>query len=171
MAKDSPKSEVLKKKKGIPAGGSGNGGRPAVKREIAEGKAKVKREEEGQASVSMEKRKAGQKAPTPSPGQASREFYETLLKQKPDSHMAQEWCLAHGVLGAAEAEALYKRVCKRKGIQPAAHAPALSSSPAKKRKSASTGKARPKSSLPKEADADTGFEQSGVFEGVGTTGF
>lgn len=46
--------------------------------------------------------------------------------------MAQEWCLAHGVLGAAEAEALYKRVCKRKGIQPAAHAPALSSSPAKK---------------------------------------
>lgn len=46
--------------------------------------------------------------------------------------MAQEWCLAHGVLGPAEAEALYKRVCKRKGIQPSAHAPALSSSPAKK---------------------------------------
>lgn len=48
------------------------------------------------------------------------------------SHMAQDWCLAHGVLGMEKAEALYKRVCKRKGLQPSAHAPALSNSPTKK---------------------------------------
>ncbi|CAN0494433.1 unnamed protein product, partial [Ectocarpus sp. 12 AP-2014] len=65
-------------------------------------------------------------------GQADRCFYETLLKQKPESHMAQDWCLAHGVCGAAEADALYKRVCKRKGLQPLAHAPSLSHSPVKK---------------------------------------
>eukprot|EP00903_Cladosiphon_okamuranus_P009211 g8796.t1 len=166
MAKDSPKSEVVKKK--VPHAG-GSGSRPHVKGEV-DGKAKVKREQEGQAPA-IEERKAGQKVAMVMPGQATREFYESLLKQKPESHMAQEWCLAHGVLGAAEAEALYKRVCKRKGIQPAAHAPALSSSPAKKPKSSSTGKGRPKSSLPKEVDADTGFGPSGVFEGVGTTGF
>ncbi|CAM9144510.1 unnamed protein product [Ectocarpus sp. 6 AP-2014] len=105
-------------------------------------------------------------------GQADRCFYETLLKQKPESHMAQDWCLAHGVCGAAEAEALYKRVCKRKGLQPLAHAPSLSNSPVKKVKRSSLGgKSRPRSSLPKEVDADTGFDASGVFEGVGTTGF
>ncbi|CBJ33090.1 conserved unknown protein [Ectocarpus siliculosus] len=105
-------------------------------------------------------------------GQADRCFYETLLKQKPESHMAQDWCLAHGVCGAAEADALYKRVCKRKGLQPLAHASSLSSSPVKKvKRSSAGGKSRPRSSLPKEMDADTGFEASGVFEGVGTTGF
>lgn len=46
--------------------------------------------------------------------------------------MAQDWCLSYGVCGAAEAEELYKRVCKRKGVQPSAHAPSLSNSPVKK---------------------------------------
>ncbi|CAM9340369.1 unnamed protein product [Ectocarpus sp. 4 AP-2014] len=127
---------------------------------------------EREEAVLMEKRKAGQKLATPPPGQADRCFYETLLKQKPESHMAQDWCLAYGVCGAAEADALYKRVCKRKGLQPLAHAPSLSNSPVKKAKrSSSGGKSRPRSSLPKEMDADTGFGASGVFEGVGTTGF
>ncbi|CAM9475561.1 unnamed protein product [Hapterophycus canaliculatus] len=84
--------------------------------------------------------------------------------------MAQDWCLTHGVCGMAEAEALYKRVCKRKGLQPSAHAPALSNSPTKKGKGSSGGKGRPRSSLPKDMEADTGFEAGGAFEGVGTTG-
>jgi len=42
--------------------------------------------------------------------------------------MAQDWCLAHGVCGVAEAEALYKLVCKRKGLQPSA----MNNSPMKK---------------------------------------
>ncbi|CAM9843747.1 unnamed protein product [Pylaiella littoralis] len=106
-----------------------------------------------------------------SQGQADRVFYETLLKQKPESHMAQDWCLSYGVCGAAEAEELYKRVCKRKGVQPSAHAPSLSNSPIKKLKSSSGAKSRPRSRLPKDVEADTGFEASGAFEGVGTTGF
>ena len=35
--------------------------------------------------------KPGQKYPTPTPGFGDRVFYETLLRQRPDSAMAQEW--------------------------------------------------------------------------------
>ena len=42
--------------------------------------------------------KDGQKNPTPTPGNGDRVFYETLLKQRPDSVMAQEWCMYNGVL-------------------------------------------------------------------------
>jgi hypothetical protein len=35
--------------------------------------------------------KKGQKFPTPTPGFGDRVFYETLLRQRPDSAMAQEW--------------------------------------------------------------------------------
>ena len=35
--------------------------------------------------------KPGQKFPTPTPGFGDRVFYETLLRQRPDSVMAQEW--------------------------------------------------------------------------------
>ena len=44
------------------------------------------------------KAKDGQKHPTPTPGNGDRVFYETLLKQRPDSVMAQEWCMYNGVL-------------------------------------------------------------------------
>jgi hypothetical protein len=37
--------------------------------------------------------KPGQKHPTPTPGVGDRVFYETLLRQRPDSVMAQEWCV------------------------------------------------------------------------------
>lgn len=35
--------------------------------------------------------KPGQKFPTPTPGFGDRVFYETLLRQRPESAMAQEW--------------------------------------------------------------------------------
>ena len=38
-----------------------------------------------------EEHKPGQKHPTPTPGVGDRVFYETLLRQRPDSAMAQEW--------------------------------------------------------------------------------
>ena len=38
-----------------------------------------------------EELKPGQKFPTPTPGMGDRVFYETLLRQRPDSEMAQEW--------------------------------------------------------------------------------
>ena len=52
--------------------------------------------------------KSGQKFPTPSPGNGDRVFYETLLKQKPESEMAQEWCVLYGVLEPDDASRLQK---------------------------------------------------------------
>ena len=40
-----------------------------------------------------EELKPGQKFPTPTPGFGDRVFYETLLRQRPESAMAQEWCV------------------------------------------------------------------------------
>jgi hypothetical protein len=39
----------------------------------------------------VEELKPGQKFTTPTPGFGDRVFYETLLRQRPDSEMAQEW--------------------------------------------------------------------------------
>jgi len=50
----------------------------------------------------------------PSPGFADRVFYESLLQQRPDSHMAQEWCVQYGILEYDDAAKLYKAICKRK---------------------------------------------------------
>jgi len=55
-----------------PNGTSENGGTNGVDNEVRE-------------------RKAGQKFPTPTTGYGDRVFYETLLRQRPDSLMAQEW--------------------------------------------------------------------------------
>jgi hypothetical protein len=51
---------------------------------------------------------------TPSPGFADRVFYESLLQQRPDSHMAQEWCVQYGILPYDDAETLHQAICKRK---------------------------------------------------------
>lgn len=59
--------------------------------------------------------KPGQKYPTPSPGNGDRVFYETLIEQTPSSEMAQEWCLAYGILSLEKATKLNVLVCKRKG--------------------------------------------------------
>ncbi|KAL7531083.1 hypothetical protein ACHAWF_003624 [Thalassiosira exigua] len=60
------------------------------------------------------KLKPGQKFPTPTPGNGDRVFYETLLSQIPASEMAQDWCLAYGVLDESEAKKLFKASLKRK---------------------------------------------------------
>ena len=73
--------------------------------------------------------KAGQRYATPSPGSGDRVFYETLLNQKPDSEMAQEWCVAYGVLDGDRAEVLYHAILNRKGKKKE-----LSNSPAVKKK-------------------------------------
>ncbi|GKY95094.1 hypothetical protein MPSEU_000473400 [Mayamaea pseudoterrestris] len=57
----------------------------------------------------------GQKHPTPTPGFGDRVFYETLLRQRPDSAMAQQWCVDYGVLSVDEAEKVYNICLKRKG--------------------------------------------------------
>jgi hypothetical protein len=52
-------------------------------------------------------RKPGQKYPTPSQGSADRVFYESLYRQKPQSEMAQDWCIAYGVLPHNEVHRSY----------------------------------------------------------------
>lgn len=61
--------------------------------------------------------KPGQKYPTPTPGFGDRVFYESLLKQRPDSEMAQDWCLNYGILSHKKAEKLLIIVTERKRKQ------------------------------------------------------
>ncbi|CAB9513565.1 expressed unknown protein [Seminavis robusta] len=100
--------------------------------------------------------KPGQKHPTPTPGFGDRVFYETLLRQRPDSEMAQEWCVAYGVLPEDEAQKYYKKVLKRKGKGASASAASSSkssSAPAKKKK---------KAKVVKEEGADPDMQVSGA---------
>jgi hypothetical protein len=106
--------------------------------------------------------KPGQKHPTPTRGFGDRVFYETLLRQKPDSQMAQEWCVAHGVLPLDEAQKLYKIILKRKGK-------VLSTSSAKSdsssKKNVSKKVKKEKKVIKEEAD-DVGMNAGGD-EGIG----
>lgn len=45
----------------------------------------------------------GQKHDTPPVGDSLRLFYESLLRQKPESRMALKWCLEHGLLKSKKA--------------------------------------------------------------------
>ena len=41
-------------------------------------------------------------------------FYETLLKQRPESEMARDWCLQYGIFDEEQAKKEYKAMIKRK---------------------------------------------------------
>lgn len=88
-------------------------------------------------------------------GFGDRVFYETLLRQRPDSIMAQEWCVFYGVLPEEEAEKLNKKMLKRKKES---RGGVSSPSPAKKKKK--------KAKLVKEEADDEG---AGGMERVGST--
>ena len=95
--------------------------------------------------------KTGQKFPTPSPGNGDRVFYETLLVQRPDSEMAQEWCVNYGILPEKQAEQLYKVILKRKGkTMTTANAP----SPAKTKPASSSSAAGGRAKKSKIIDED-----------------
>ena len=113
------------------------------------------REEAVQELSDDTQRKTGQKFQTPSPGYADRVFYESLLQQRPDSEMAQEWCVQYGVLPEERAAQLWKLICKRK----AGGSPKKSSSSSSSSSSNSKPQKRPK--MPNTIDgtsivADTG---------------
>ena len=86
--------------------------------EVVESPAAVEEErvEEGVLIGADTISRPGQKYPTPSPGNGDYVFYETLLKQKPGSHIAQEWCVYYGILDEERATALYAVILKRKGL-------------------------------------------------------
>ena len=123
--------------------------------------------------------KPGQKYPTPAPANGDRVFYESLLDQKPESEMAQEWCLSYGVLPIDKAEKLYKSVCQRKGIKPnqspATKKTSSSSSSSSSSAAGSSKTATAKSKKPAKVQIEgdmvmEGHGNSSVWEGQGTSG-
>lgn len=59
--------------------------------------------------------KEGQKKPTPPPAEATRVFYESLFRQNPNSKMALQWCIQHGVLEGDELKDALKKLAKLEG--------------------------------------------------------
>mmetsp|Transcript_17640 Transcript_17640/g.24887 ORF Transcript_17640/g.24887 Transcript_17640/m.24887 type:complete len:120 (+) Transcript_17640:389-748(+) len=113
-----------------------------------------------------DKLKPGQKYATPTPGFGDRVFYETLLRQRPDSAIAQEWCVNYGVLPAKEAENLYKIILRRKknsGSSSASITVKKNSNGTKKRKSSKGGS----KNIVDEVAYDAGMS-AGASEGIGT---
>jgi len=137
---------------------------PEIKKEKVKKEPKVKRESIGNEL------KPGQKHPTPTPGFGDRVFYESLFRQRPDSIMAQEWCIAYGVLPVEEASALHSQLLayKKKGgvltmISPVKSSPV---EPQTKKRKTGTGKKRKSD----DVSIDVGLQISGG-EGIGTALF
>ncbi len=107
------------------------------------------------------KQKIGQKHPTPTPGNGDRVFYETLYNQRPDSEMAQEWCVSYGVLSDEDAAKIHKKILKRK----AAAKSVGSSSPAPKSEKNSSSKKKVKKVMD-DVEFDAGMGAGGD-EGIG----
>ncbi len=95
--------------------------------------------------------KPGQKYPTPSPGNGDRVFYESLLEQDPESHMAQEWCVFYGVLPDEQATKLLAIVLKRKGVVATASQSPVKAAAPKKATASPASKAAAKKTAPKKA--------------------
>ena len=117
-------------------------------------------ESEGQPSKSTFK--IGQKFPTPSPGNGDRVFYETLYRQKPESEMAQDWCVAYGVLEPDEAAIAYKKILQRKGGKVTA-SPAKGKAPRQLAESSKSRSTNRRSSRVNDDDDDE-FDDTGIGE-------
>ena len=61
-------------------------------------------------------KKSGQKFAEPSIDDPSRAFYESLYSQKPESQMAEKWCLEHGLLSEEEAKKLADKYKRKKQL-------------------------------------------------------
>ncbi len=97
---------------------------------MSEFRGAVAESKEPEVSLPTADFKPGQKYPTPSPGAGDRVFYETLLQQRPESEMAQDWCLAYGVLSEAKARQVLSQISNRKnGKGRTAPSPAKASKP------------------------------------------
>mmetsp|Transcript_11688 Transcript_11688/g.17903 ORF Transcript_11688/g.17903 Transcript_11688/m.17903 type:complete len:119 (-) Transcript_11688:132-488(-) len=108
------------------------------------------------------KQKIGQKHPTPTPGNGDRVFYETLYNQRPDSEMAQEWCVAYGVLSDEDAAKIHKKILKRK----AAAKSVGSSSPAPKSEKKKSSSKKKVKKVMDDVEFDAGMGAGGD-EGIG----
>jgi hypothetical protein len=93
-----------------------------------------------------------------------RVFYESLYKQKPTSEMAQEWCVAYGILNEAEAVKLHTAICKRKG-KPVVISPVRNDT-----KKTSSNNVKGRRIHDDDIEADTGLTKGSGWEGMGTMG-
>ena len=83
-------------------------------------------------------------------------FYETLLEQRPDSEMAQEWCVFYGVLDEEKAFELFKKICKRKGAKPPTPVKKSAGKPASKAAVQPKKKKSKKTVVDDDVEVDTG---------------
>mmetsp|Transcript_28877 Transcript_28877/g.60093 ORF Transcript_28877/g.60093 Transcript_28877/m.60093 type:complete len:125 (-) Transcript_28877:519-893(-) len=122
-------------------------------------------------SEEQQKLKPGQKFPTPTPGNGDRVFYETLLSQIPSSEMAQEWCIAYGVMDEKDALKAYKAMVKRKGLSRTKSS--SSASPPRVSSSSSSGSKKKKKNKKRVVDDTVEFDagmDAGGDEGIGIAG-
>ena len=97
----------------------------------------------------------------------SRVFYETLLRQRPDSIMAKDWCLAYGVMEESVAKKEYKAQIKRKEAGKSSAGSKSPPPPAAKSGSKKTGsKKKKKRKLEDDVAYDAGMDAGGD-EGIG----
>ena len=87
----------------------------------------------------------GQKKDTPEEGESLRKFYSSLRKQIPESVMAEQWLMEHGLLPADEAAKAYKKFLIRKGRDPKKAGGSSGSKPSKPKP-----KPKPKPAVKKE---------------------
>jgi len=101
---------------------------------------------------------------------SDRVFYETLIEQNKNSEMAQDWCLAYGILSNQRAKALLAIVQKRKDTR---GSPAPKKAPAPVKKDAKAG-GRGRKRVIDDDDSDdvvgdTGMAMDNEWEGEGIT--
>ena len=90
-------------------------------------------------------------------------FYETLLNQRPESEMAQEWCVLYGVMEEEDAAKAYKKMLKRKANKGGGGGGSTAATP-----SSSMGetKKKKKKRILDEVEFDAGMSAGGD-EGIG----
>lgn len=97
----------------------------------------------------------GQKKDTPEEGESLRKFYVSLRKQIPESVMAEQWLMEHGLLPADEAAKAYKKFLIRKGRDPKKAGGSSGSKPSKP-------KPKPNPAVKKEPKAPVAKKASGI---------
>lgn len=98
----------------------------------------------------------GQKKDTPEQGESLRKFYVSMRTQVPESVMAEQWLMEHGLLPEDEAAKAYKKFLIRKGRDP------KKASMKKSGGASKPSKPRPKPSVKKEAKSPAVKKVGGI---------
>lgn len=112
--------------------------------------------------------KPGQSKMTPAPGHGDRVFYESLIQQRPNSEMANRWCVEFGILSETRAAA----ACKKLGIDPkrkGGGTPSKKAAPAKSKSEPKAKKAK-KAIILDSTAGDAGGAAVGAWEGASSAG-